>query len=144
MKNYRVDPNAVSSSPAIKSDLARLDRMKDEYIDYSDIPPLGDEFFSRATRATFDETLMNNPEAITEIATRAFARAKDEAIRENDRLGVPSYGSKDGMIVVRQPMTDDLLYDPDYLEARLLEIVCKHCGRPATSSTAAATRHART
>jgi uncharacterized protein (DUF433 family) len=47
--------------------------------------------------------MRNHPEAITEIATRAFARAKDEAIRENDRRGVPSYGSKDGQIVVRQP-----------------------------------------
>ena len=43
MKNYRPDPKTK-----IKSDLARLDRMKDEDIDYSDIPELGDEFFSRA------------------------------------------------------------------------------------------------
>jgi uncharacterized protein (DUF4415 family) len=34
---------------SIKSDLARLDRMKDSDIDYSDIPPLGDEFFRKAT-----------------------------------------------------------------------------------------------
>jgi hypothetical protein len=32
----------------IKSDLARLDRMTDEDIDYSDIPPLDDEFFKNA------------------------------------------------------------------------------------------------
>lgn len=44
MKNYRPDPKTQS----IKSDLARLDRMTDEDIDYSDIPPLGDEFFTRA------------------------------------------------------------------------------------------------
>lgn len=31
-----------------KSDLARLDRMKDSDIDYSDIPPLCDEFFEKA------------------------------------------------------------------------------------------------
>jgi uncharacterized protein (DUF4415 family) len=36
---------------SIKSDLARLDRMKDSDIDYSDIPPLGAEFFKRATAA---------------------------------------------------------------------------------------------
>jgi uncharacterized protein (DUF4415 family) len=36
---------------SIKSDLARLDRMKDSDIDYSDIPPLGDEFFKKATVA---------------------------------------------------------------------------------------------
>jgi uncharacterized protein (DUF4415 family) len=36
---------------SIKSDLARLDRMKDSDIDYSDIPPLGDEFFKKAAVA---------------------------------------------------------------------------------------------
>ena len=43
------------------------------------------------------------PELVTAIAIRAFAEAKDAAIRENDRLGIPSYGSKDGKIVVRHP-----------------------------------------
>jgi hypothetical protein len=33
----------------IKSDLARVDRIKDADIDYSDIPPLGKEFFTKAT-----------------------------------------------------------------------------------------------
>lgn len=33
----------------MKSDLARLDRMKESDIDYSDIPPLGEEFFTKAT-----------------------------------------------------------------------------------------------
>ena len=37
------------SRKSIKSDLARLDRMNDSDIDYSDIPPLGDEFFKKAT-----------------------------------------------------------------------------------------------
>jgi uncharacterized protein (DUF4415 family) len=32
-----------------KSDLARLDRMKDKDIDYSDIPPLDKSFFTKAT-----------------------------------------------------------------------------------------------
>jgi len=31
--------------------LARLDRLKDAEIDYSDIPPLGKEFFQKATVA---------------------------------------------------------------------------------------------
>ena len=39
------------SKKYIKSDLARLDRMKDSDIDYSDIPPLGEEFFKKATVA---------------------------------------------------------------------------------------------
>ena len=34
---------------SIKSDLARIDRLKDADIDYSDIPPLTDEFFKKAT-----------------------------------------------------------------------------------------------
>jgi hypothetical protein len=43
---YRPDPN--NPPQLIKSDLARLDRMTDEDIDYSDIPELGDEFFVTA------------------------------------------------------------------------------------------------
>jgi uncharacterized protein (DUF4415 family) len=39
------------SKKSIKSDLGRLERMKDSDIDYSDIPPLGDEFFQKATVA---------------------------------------------------------------------------------------------
>jgi hypothetical protein len=36
---------------SIKSDLARIDRMKDAGIDYSDIPPLDKSFFAKATEA---------------------------------------------------------------------------------------------
>lgn len=36
---------------SIKSDLTRLDRMKDGDIDYSDIPPLDKSFFTKATEA---------------------------------------------------------------------------------------------
>jgi uncharacterized protein (DUF4415 family) len=39
------------SKKSIKSDLARVDRIKDADIDYSDIPPLGNEFFTKATEA---------------------------------------------------------------------------------------------
>ncbi len=35
---------------SIKSDLAKLDRMTDADIDYSDIPELDDEFFKNATQ----------------------------------------------------------------------------------------------
>ena len=35
----------------IKSDLARIDRMKDADIDYSDIPPLDKSFYTKATEA---------------------------------------------------------------------------------------------
>jgi uncharacterized protein (DUF4415 family) len=36
---------------SIKSDLARIDRMRDADIDYSDIPPLDKAFFAKATAA---------------------------------------------------------------------------------------------
>jgi uncharacterized protein (DUF4415 family) len=37
------------SKKSIKSDLARLDALRDEDIDYSDIPELDESFFERAT-----------------------------------------------------------------------------------------------
>ena len=43
---------------------------------------------------TDDDPITANPELVAAIAIRAFARAKDAAIRENDRKGVPSYGGK--------------------------------------------------
>lgn len=39
------------SRTSIKSDAARLDRLKDRDIDYSDIPALDSSFFKRATEA---------------------------------------------------------------------------------------------
>jgi hypothetical protein len=37
------------SKKSIKSDLARLDALRDEDIDYSDSPELDESFFERAT-----------------------------------------------------------------------------------------------
>jgi uncharacterized protein (DUF4415 family) len=39
------------SKKSIKSDLAKIDRLKDARIDYSDIPPLDESFFTTATEA---------------------------------------------------------------------------------------------
>ena len=39
------------SKNSIKSDLAKVDRMKESEIDYSDIPPLDKSFFTKATEA---------------------------------------------------------------------------------------------
>jgi uncharacterized protein (DUF4415 family) len=36
-----------AKEPAIKSDLDRIDKLRDEDIDYSDIPELGDEVFAK-------------------------------------------------------------------------------------------------
>ena len=49
IKRYRPDP--ANPPQLIKSDLARIDRMTDEDIDYSDLPELGDEFFVTAKLA---------------------------------------------------------------------------------------------
>jgi len=38
-----------ANKKSIKSDLARLDAMTEADIDYSDNPPLGDEFFEKMT-----------------------------------------------------------------------------------------------
>jgi len=37
-----------NTSVPLKTDWERLDRMTDDDIDYTDSPPLGDEFFARA------------------------------------------------------------------------------------------------
>ena len=42
----------------------------------------------------------DDSQRVLEIAIGAFAKAKEAALAENDRLGIPSYGSKDGKIVV--------------------------------------------
>ena len=39
------------SRKSIKSDVARLDRLKDRDLDYSEIPPLDPSFFKKATEA---------------------------------------------------------------------------------------------
>ena len=60
-----------------------------------------------------DDPILRNPERVAEIAIRAFARAKAEAIAENDRRGIPSYGTDAaGRIAVRRygvtrPIDDD-------------------------------------
>src|SRR5271167_3095317 len=125
MKRYRLDPKNL---PRLTPEEER--RLDEAVIDYSDIPPLGEEFFSQAIRPnretieaikaaergevttvghprnlvkSLNDPIMANPKAVAEIALRAFARATRAAIEENDRLGIPSYGGKDGKIVVRQP-----------------------------------------
>jgi hypothetical protein len=49
MKRYRLDPKKPRQLS--KTDLARIDRMKDSDIDYSDIPPLDDEFFKKPSKS---------------------------------------------------------------------------------------------
>ena len=56
--------------------------------------------FPAGADLSFFET---HPDRVLEIAIRAFARAAKQAIAENDRLGIPSYGGEGGKIVVRHP-----------------------------------------
>jgi len=51
MKRYRLDPKKPT-----KTDLARIDRMTDKDIDYSDIPALDDEFFKKAKQGRTSST----------------------------------------------------------------------------------------
>jgi uncharacterized protein (DUF4415 family) len=44
-----IQRQTIVSKKSIKSDLKRIDAMTDENIDYSDILPLGDEFFTQKT-----------------------------------------------------------------------------------------------
>jgi uncharacterized protein (DUF4415 family) len=48
MKSFRLDPK--NPPKLTRSQVERLDRMTDADIDYSDIPPLDDEFFAKATQ----------------------------------------------------------------------------------------------
>jgi hypothetical protein len=47
MKRYTLDPKNLPQLS--KTDLARIDRMTDSDIDYSDFFELGDEFFTKET-----------------------------------------------------------------------------------------------
>ena len=49
------------------------------------------------------DPILDDPALVVAVAVRAFAAAKRAAIEENDRLGLPCYGGKDGKIIVRHP-----------------------------------------
>ena len=75
-KHYRLDPK--NPRQLIKSDFARLDRMTDEEIDYSDIPELGDEFFAKA-HAMIDWTRCDDVESVPGRCSGAWV-AKDSRV----------------------------------------------------------------
>jgi len=60
----------------IKSDLARIDRMKDEDIDYSDIPPLEEE--NRPTGIHLIAALQSSPHRDVEIQPEPYFSGEDE------------------------------------------------------------------
>lgn len=61
----------MSKRNTIKSDLHRIDQMKDEDIDYSDIPPLTDEQFAamRPLREVFPELVQQKQHVTLELDT---------------------------------------------------------------------------
>src|SRR6516165_7704576 len=99
---YRPDPD---NPPQLKSDLARLDRMTDDDIDYSDIPELGDEFFARAKRAT----IIPNQETI-------------EAMQAAERGEVTTAGQTgaDLIAALQASPCRDIDIEPDRLKAKAM------------------------
>jgi hypothetical protein len=49
------------------------------------------------------DPIADDPASVVSVALKAFERAARAVVEENDRLGIPSYGGKDGKIVVCYP-----------------------------------------
>jgi hypothetical protein len=50
-----------------------------------------------------DYPIFDDFEALTALVQKSFNEAAKIAVAENDRLGLPTHGSIDGRLVVRQP-----------------------------------------
>jgi hypothetical protein len=50
-----------------------------------------------------DDLLFEDMPALIALAQKSFTIAARAAVAENDRLGIPTHGSIDGKLVVRQP-----------------------------------------
>ena len=49
------------------------------------------------------DAVFDDFDKLLDIAQRSFAQAKVKAIDENDRLGVPNHGARDGKIIIHPP-----------------------------------------
>jgi hypothetical protein len=47
--------------------------------------------------------IFDDPERLRDLMMRSFREAVAEALAENDRLGITSYGAENGIIVERKP-----------------------------------------
>jgi hypothetical protein len=47
--------------------------------------------------------ISDDPERLRDLLMRSFRAAVAEALAENDRLGITSYGAENGIIVERKP-----------------------------------------
>ena len=69
--------NAKDITQPLETDWERLDRMIDEEIDYSDTPPLGDEFFANAKVYIPPSKRENFVQLDTDILTWFKAQSKE-------------------------------------------------------------------
>lgn len=50
-----------------------------------------------------DIQIFDNFKALTALVQKSFNQAAKDAVAENDRLGIPTHGSSNGKLIVRQP-----------------------------------------
>jgi hypothetical protein len=96
----------VDDDEPIKSDLARIDRMKDEDIDYSDIPELDEEFLTKPTV----EWPPASQEGKTRTGADLIAAVQSSPHRDIEIEPEPYFSGE------------------DELSALLLAMVIAHCG----------------
>jgi hypothetical protein len=175
MTEYRLDPKNL---PRLTDEEAR--RLAETPIDYSDIPPLGDEFFtqakvSRTTPMLYEiKEAVPHPDHTVTVTWSDGAHAKVSFVPFLEKGGAfealkdPDYFVREmrllrGGIGLTWPNEVDFsadglrqsafpadprrgwvswppLADEDLVFALLLEIVCRHAARPATSWTAMRSR----
>jgi len=104
MKRYQLDPKNLRQLS--KTDLARIDRMTDEDIDYSDIPPLGDEFFTKeATITNMKKTYPFESDPISLVVASALKELSPESSPDEDEA--TEYGR---LSPEHEPTGEDELY----------------------------------
>ena len=49
-----------------------------------------------------DASVFDDANALAELVQRSFKKAAKEAVAENDRLGIPTHGTRRGKLTVRK------------------------------------------
>jgi hypothetical protein len=57
----------------------------------------------RQGKPDVDQQLLGDGQKLRDVMMKSFREAVAETLAENDRLGITSYGAKNGMIVERKP-----------------------------------------
>jgi uncharacterized protein (DUF433 family) len=150
MKRYRLDPK---NPPQLTDEEAR--RLDEAAIDYSDIPPLGDEFFTKADRMSDDHlhekgrpfeidwSQCPDVESVPDRCSGAWVvkgtRLTVDAILNNAECGPEAIATEifEGVTVEQVQrilafagLTESSIYfsGEDELAALLLQMVIQHCG----------------